>query len=815
MSTNRLARLALWKTAAPGFADWGDMNSLKKLIMAILLLLVTLFMSGMGLMSWLNLSYSQEAMSALRMRQIEDTFHANLDRIDNQHKLMEMHTSALARLGEFFYRGQRQRSANNTQMFERALIERVRNFPEAYGGGVWFEPFAYMPRQRSFARFAHWNNNAVAIDSRYGDEPYQEQDWYKSTLPTERDRAAPCPQRFHWTPAYYDPIAENAVLSVTACMQDDAGKVIGLASTVWRNDEIVRLVRSVDVTPNSFAFFIDGNDRKLSSLAMGKHAGTSQAIMDALSMDDFSSPSAAPEISASGRFRVPMMMRRITVQDRDYALFFSRTRADMIFGIGVPQDEIDSVLEPMRQSNLRIAIATGLVLFVLSMVILYIVATIMRLLQALYTDVLTQLENRAKLLHETRVAGRESLILVNIDAFKEINDFYGHQCGDNLLRELAVALSAFIARESAWSGSLLYKLPADEFAVRFPVPLDPDDLEARMAALSVLASTQVFRWDGQEFGISITLGAATTARGPGTATGAELLSCANIALKLARRQHRHFGVYDPALRIKEEYEHNLLWASLLKAGLQEDRVVPFFQPILNNHSGKVEKFECLVRLINEQGQPVSPGLFLEIAKKLRLYSQITRIMVDKSFRQFQSEAFDFSLNLSYEDLTDPATIDFIRTRLKETGLGPRVIFEILESEGIKNYDEVKRFIDEVKAFGARVAIDDFGAGYSNFEHLLRLGADIVKIDGSLIHNLDNDPNARTITRGIVQFARKLRMQTVAEFVHSSSIQERILQLGIDYSQGAWLGMPAAQLCDAEPKPVVALLEPPARATPHD
>ncbi|WAJ36377.1 EAL domain-containing protein [Pseudomonas sp. GOM7] len=798
MNANHLAGLMRWIRVPSAIGDRGDMKSLKKLIMAILLLLVTLFMSGMGLMSWLNLSYSQEAMSALRMRQIEDTFHANLDRIDSQHKLLEMHTSALARLGELFYR-QRHKGASNTQTFERALIERVRNFPEAYGGGIWFTPFTYTPRQRAFALFAHWDKNAVAIDPRYNDEssPYMEQDWYKTALPTEQ--GASCPQSFHWTPAYYDPIAENAMLAVTTCMYDDQGKFIGLASTTWRNDDIMRLVRSVDVTQSSFAFFIDGNDRKLSSLTMGKNADTSQAIMDSLSNDYFSSPAAAPEISSSGRFRVPVMVHKLSIEGRDYRLFVSKTRANMTFGIGVPQDEIDSVLTPMRQSNLRIAIATGIVLLVLSMVILYIVATIMRLLQALYTDALTQLENRAKLLHDTHVPGRESLILVNIDAFKEINDFYGHQCGDNLLRELAEALSAFVARESAWSDCVLYKMPADEFAVRFPVPLDPDDLEARMAALAAFAGTQVFRWDGQEFGISVTQGAATSARGPHTANGAELLSCANIALKLARRQHRHFGVYDPALRVREEYEHNLLWASLLRAGLQEDRVVPFFQPILNNHSGKVEKFECLVRLINEQGQAVSPGLFLDIAKKLRIYGQITRIMVDKSFAQFRDEPFDFSLNLSYEDLTDPATISFIRTRLKETGIGPRVIFEILESEGIKNYDEVKSFIDDVKTFGARVAIDDFGAGYSNFEHLLRLGADIIKIDGSLIHNLDNDANARTITRGIVQFARKLRMQIVAEFVHSRSVQERVLHLGIDYSQGAWLGMPAAQLCDRVPE----------------
>ena len=125
-----------------------------------------------------------------------------------------------------------------------------------------------------------------------------------------------------------------------------------------------------------------------------------------------------------------------------------------------------------------------------------------------------------------------------------------------------------------------------------------------------------------------------------------------------------------------------------------------------------------------------------------------------------------------------------------------MIFEILESEGIENYQQGRRFIDRAKHLGCRIAIDDFGTGYSNFEHLLRLDVDLIKIDGSLIKRLDRDPTARALTEGIVRFARELGLQTVAEFVHSEALLQRVRELGIDFAQGSHIGMPA-------PTPVAA------------
>ncbi|MDY0007012.1 MAG: EAL domain-containing protein, partial [Spongiibacteraceae bacterium] len=199
-----------------------------------------------------------------------------------------------------------------------------------------------------------------------------------------------------------------------------------------------------------------------------------------------------------------------------------------------------------------------------------------------------------------------------------------------------------------------------------------------------------------------------------------------------------------------------------------------------------------IRMQDKQGSVINPGSFLEVARKLRLDRQITRIMLDKCFATFSHQPCEFSINLSYADLIDDELSAFIRRRLEETGAGPRIIFEILESDGIENYQHARHFIDEVKAYGCRIAIDDFGTGYSNFEYLLRLDVDLIKIDGSLIRQLDSDTNAMILTQGIVNFAHSLGIATVAEYVHSAVIQERVVQLGIDFSQGEYIGMPTAR-----------------------
>ncbi|MDR3368329.1 EAL domain-containing protein [Rhodoferax sp.] len=772
------------------------MKSAKKLLMLVLFLLVALFLAGMGVMSSLNLSYSQDAMSALRARQIDETFRGNLDRIDARHQIMEKNAAALARLGELFYSMNRQSSQDRRAELEAALVKKIRDFPESSGGGIWFMPNAWFANTPLFAAYAGWTNNAVQLmpaytASRYN---YPHQSWYQDALAIWHDGKTDNTQAFHWAPTYYDEVQNDGLVTVSTPMLDSRGRLIGLATMSWRTNEIIRLVSSASVTPGSFSFLIDQNKHLLSSLSQTTESSVGQALMDALSKQEFNiaMPSGAASLRG-GQIQMPMQTRQMAVQGRAYSMYLSYTRTGMVFGIGVPQDEIDAVLEPMRKTNYRIAIATGLVLLILSGVILNVVAKILRMLEALYTDRLTGLPNRTRLLRDTETPHDESIIQVNIDAFKEINDFYGHHCGDYILNSVSQRLQAYLDASPYRGRSSLYRLTGDEFAIRITSALDPEVLNTCLQEISEQIREGLFLWEEQEIAVNVTLGAVSTWNSEKSVptSGETFLSSANMALKLARLQHRHYAVYDPALKVREAYEQNLLWAQRLKSALVEDRIVPYFQPIVSNSSGRTEKFECLVRLLDEQGMPVGPGQFLGVAKKLRLYGDITRLMVRKSMAVFKGTPYSFSLNLSFEDLTDSETTGFIKQLLRESGMGKQVIFEILESEGIQSYTEVRAFIDEVKAMGCSIAIDDFGSGYSNFDHLLRLNADIIKLDGSLIRNLDTDASALILIRGILQFAKELGFSTVAEYVHSASIQDRVQALGIDHSQGAFFSMPTA------------------------
>jgi len=296
-------------------------------------------------------------------------------------------------------------------------------------------------------------------------------------------------------------------------------------------------------------------------------------------------------------------------------------------------------------------------------------------------------------------------------------------------------------------------------------------------------------WQQQRLTVDVSIGIALRHERRPEGAADQLVSQAKVAVLQAREQGRHHLLYDPLVGVEENYENNLYWANRLKEAIDHDRLVPWFQPIHDNHSGRITKYECLVRMLEPDGSVISAGRFVDIANKLRLNRRITELMIEKCFACFSDRKEEFSINLSYGDIAEPETVERILFALESSGIGDRVIFELLESDGISSYDKIHSFIEQVKPFGCRIAIDDFGTGYSNFSHLLSLNVDYIKIDGSLIRHLHEDHTAFLVTSGIVQFARSLNMRTVAEYVHNEPVQARVRELGIDFSQGEYFSMP--------------------------
>ena len=214
------------------------------------------------------------------------------------------------------------------------------------------------------------------------------------------------------------------------------------------------------------------------------------------------------------------------------------------------------------------------------------------------------------------------------------------------------------------------------------------------------------------------------------------------------------------------------------------------QQIIDNKTKEVIKYESLVRLINEDGEIISPYFFLDVSKKGTYYTKITNRVIESSFKVLDHIKHNVSINLSVLDIEN----DAISTKLLELVSNPsykgRVTFELLEDENMKDFQSVKKFITEAKKVGdVKIAIDDFGSGYSNFERLLEYNPDILKIDGSLIKNIETDSYSRNIVETIVTFAQKQNIETIAEFVENESIYNILNDMGITYSQGYYFGKP--------------------------
>ncbi|MBN2964395.1 EAL domain-containing protein [Sulfurospirillum sp. T05] len=395
----------------------------------------------------------------------------------------------------------------------------------------------------------------------------------------------------------------------------------------------------------------------------------------------------------------------------------------------------------------------------------------------IFHDALTNLPNRNQLMQDLSTKEGSALALINIDDFKQINDFYGQEIGDEVLVSLGQLVLTFAKHHRAHA----YKLHADEYAIMFP-QIVPRVLEKKIhALLEELRQFILITDEDHDIDIMATIGAAI-----GDET---LLAHADMALKKAKKERISYLLYESSMEIKEEYEKNIESSRRLKRAIRDDRIVPYYQAIVSLENKSAKRYEVLMRLIGEDGSEVAPNSFLHVAKKSRLYNQLTRIIITKSFEAMRPCDAVFSVNVSIMDILNPKTVAFILEKIDQFPEPARITFEILESEGIENYKDVLEFVRQVKAKGCSIAIDDFGSGYSSFEHILNLHVDVLKIDASLIRSIDTNKNARVTVETILSFAKALGIKTCAEFVYSKEIYDILEGMGVDYVQGYYLAKP--------------------------
>ncbi|MCD6287666.1 MAG: EAL domain-containing protein [Candidatus Hydrogenedentes bacterium] len=400
-----------------------------------------------------------------------------------------------------------------------------------------------------------------------------------------------------------------------------------------------------------------------------------------------------------------------------------------------------------------------------------------KLYKQLFTDELTSLFNRKALLRDIAEANNPILSIVDIDAFKGINDLYGELIGNKVLIKVANLLKD-LGEER---GCRVYRIGSDEFVL---LKDQEFQIEKCIETINlVIKGINTKPIHIQEYDMSLRIDVTIGISKEKTNT----LETAGMALKIAKNDKLSHLIYCEKCNLYKEYENDIKWTKIIAKAIENDSVTSYYQPIVDKDENIV-KYESLMRIV-ENDTIHLPFLFLDISKKVKFYAQLEQTVITKVFKKAKETGMHISINLSIEDILNVELIKFIEKELVANGIAHLITFELLENESITDYDNAIDFINMVQNLGSTIAIDDFGSGYSNFEYLLRLKPDYIKIDGSCIKNIHNDKNAYLITKTINDFAHNLGIKTIAEFVHNKEVFDVLKGLGIDEYQGHYFSEP--------------------------
>jgi diguanylate cyclase (GGDEF)-like protein len=426
----------------------------------------------------------------------------------------------------------------------------------------------------------------------------------------------------------------------------------------------------------------------------------------------------------------------------------------------------------------------------------------MRILQAIHgaeasrqlqvlatTDELTGLANRRQLyvvaeeLLSARADAMHVLLLLDLNAFKEVNDSLGHPVGDALLVHLGTRLSAALPQDA-----VLARLGGDEFAILLP---NAGHAAAEAAAQDVRAALRApFSVQGVRLQISASVGSARYPFDGSTAI--ELLSKADVAMYTAKRAGRFFQQYTPDLETDTLERLELL--ADLEGALNNGEFECRYQPKMDLASGRIVSAEALVRWRHPTRGLLSPAVFLELVEQTGALPAMTKVVLDQALSTAASwryHGYDLTVavNVGATDLLDENLVDGLLARLDSLGL-PRdaVIVEVTEGAFI-DADPSERVVHRLRAHGIQVAIDDYGAGYSSLSRLRSLHADELKLDRSLVASMAQDPGAAAVVSSTVQLAHALHMRLVAEGVEDEQTLDLLARLGCDEVQGYFIAEP--------------------------
>lgn len=402
----------------------------------------------------------------------------------------------------------------------------------------------------------------------------------------------------------------------------------------------------------------------------------------------------------------------------------------------------------------------------------------------------TIIDDKKILFDKIEMSHLSILVLLEIQEFDMFDKFYTRATVDQVEKKFAFNLLDYLPSKSGFDS--VYSLGDGKFALLSDLETynkSRIDIESYLKIFESNVKKAKLKIDDIDFDLSIIISYSI---------GKYMLyEDAKAGLVNAKKQNRKITfANDSSILVSEEAKHNLEMIKTVKIALENYNIVSYFQPIIENKTKTVAKHESLVRLIDENGNIISPFEFLTISKKGNYYNKITERVLENSFKILHKIKTKLSINISARDIEKEYTRKKIFQLLDEYETDAnRIVFEFLEDEDINDFKTVIEFIQKIKKKGVQIAIDDFGSGYSNYERLMKFEPDILKIDGSLIKNIQTDKYSKTIVETIVSFAKKQNIQTIAEFVENEEIFNILCELGVDYSQGYYFGKPQKDFCN--------------------
>jgi diguanylate cyclase (GGDEF)-like protein len=419
-----------------------------------------------------------------------------------------------------------------------------------------------------------------------------------------------------------------------------------------------------------------------------------------------------------------------------------------------------------------------------------------RLLHLANHDQLTGLPNRhrfvaeldAELARATTAGSRGALFFVDLDQFKYVNDTCGHAAGDHLL-----SLAAQQLRSALRPQDLLARFGGDEFLV---LARDLSRHEARALALRVLEVMRGLKHVEGERVFPLQCSIGVTAFNGSRATPHELIAQADIACQSAKNHGRNrVELYSAASRESEQISKDVTLMNQLREALDRDLFEIHYQPVMHIASRAITHYEALLRLPTDGGL-IGPDAFLPAAVRFGLMAEIDRWTLRHAIGALAAlgpagEGITLGINVSGFAFEDEGLASFLRSALRDSGVaGERIVLEITEQLAVRFAAATHRRIGALREVGCRLAIDDFGSGYSSFGYLKHLSVDSLKIDGTFIKALPRDPVDQAMVRMVAEVARAARLETVAEYVQNAATLDLLEKYGIDYAQGYHIGKPA-------------------------